>query len=170
MAAPACHPLEPQPAALWERGERGFTLIELIMVLVLVGVLAVYAVPRMASNSDFGARGFHDQTLAYLRYAQKTAIAQRRPVCVAFTANTVTLTLASAAADVACSTDLPGPKGELVLKASDNVAYAPVPTGFRFDGLGQPLTGTNTPAPTSIQVGTMPRAITVESGTGYVHD
>ena len=55
----------------------GFTLIEMIMVIVILGVLAVFVAPRMMGTSDFYARGFHDETLGYLRYAQKTAIAQQ---------------------------------------------------------------------------------------------
>ena len=64
--------------------QRGFTLIELVMVLVLAGVLAVFAAPRLFSTGDFNARGFQDETLSLLRYAQKAAIAQRRTVCVTF--------------------------------------------------------------------------------------
>lgn len=149
---------------------RGFTLIELIMVLVLLGVLAVYAIPRVMNRNDFDARGFHDQTLAYLRYAQKTAIAQRRAVCVAFSANTVTLTRASVEASAACDTALAGPNGEAFLQSPNGVAYSAAPAGFRFDGLGQPLTGVNTAAPRAFQVANAGRSITVESGTGYVHD
>lgn len=67
--------------------QRGFTLIELIMVMVMLGVLAVFAAPRIFNSDDFYARGFHDETLALLRYAQKTAIAQRRTVCVTFTSS-----------------------------------------------------------------------------------
>jgi len=73
------------------RDEGGFTLIELIMVIVMLGILAVFAAPRMFNSEDFYARGFHDETLALLRYAQKTAIAQRRTVCVDFSASSITL-------------------------------------------------------------------------------
>lgn len=77
----------------WQAGsqlnQRGFTLIELILVIVLLGVLAVFAVPRMFDSNDFNARGFHDETLGLLRYAQKTAIAQRRTVCVSLNATGV---------------------------------------------------------------------------------
>jgi MSHA pilin protein MshC len=151
---------------------RGFTLIELVMVLVLVGVLAVFAVPRMFNRNDFDARAFHDRTLAYLRYAQKTAIAQRRVVCVAFTLTTVTLSRATAAGNNVCNTPLSGPDGKAMLNVEPPaiVTFAAVPVGFYFDGLGQPLTSVNAPAPRNIQVVNVQRSITVESGTGYVHD
>src|SRR5674476_652767 len=83
--------------------QRGFTLIELVMVIVILGVLAVYAAPRMFNSGDFYARGFHDETLSILRYAQKSAIAQRRTVCVAFTTTSATLTIAATAATASCA-------------------------------------------------------------------
>ncbi|MDZ7938873.1 MAG: prepilin-type N-terminal cleavage/methylation domain-containing protein [Rhodoferax sp.] len=159
----------------WDRGgargrQRGFTLIELIMVLVLLGVLAVFAAPRILNRNDFEARGFHDQTLGVLRFAQKTAIAQRRSVCVAFTANTITLTIANAEAIAACAVPLNGPTGLAVLTAPANVTYTAAPANFRFDGLGQPLTGANTAAPRTINVTNAAGTISVEAATGYVHD
>ena len=150
--------------------QRGFTLIELIMVMVMLGVLAVFAAPSIFNRNDFEARGFHDQTLGVLRFAQKTAIAQRRAVCVAFTNNSITLTRASAETSALCDTALSGPTGAEVLTASANVTYTTTPTAFRFDGLGQPLTGTNTAAPSTIKVANATPTITVEAATGYVHD
>ena len=85
--------------------QQGFTLVELILVIVLMGILAIYAAPRF-NSSDFNARGFHDQTLALLRYAQKSAVAQRRTVCVAFTSTTVSLRLVSASGSSDCTTRL----------------------------------------------------------------
>ena len=152
--------------------KNGFTLIELIMVIVILGVLAVFAAPRVFNRSAFDERGFHDQTLGVLRYAQKTAIAQRRSVCVAFTASSVGLSRASAEGSSAtCDTPLNGPTGVAVLTAPGGVSFdTPLPVDFRFDGLGQPLTGVNTAAPRSIQVKNASPRITVEAVTGYVHD
>jgi MSHA pilin protein MshC len=158
---------------------RGFTLIELVMVMVMLGVLAVFAAPRVFNRNDFEARGFHDQTLGLLRFAQKTAIAQRRAVCVVFTANSLTLTIAATDISVTCENPLNGPTGEAALNAPTNVTYTATPGDFHFDGLGQPLTLsnlpvprtiTNAPAPRTINVVNAGRTITVEAATGYVHD
>ena len=68
----------------------GFTLVEMIAVMVVVGVLAAVAVPRFMGKAGFESRGFFDQTLAVIRYAQKIAIAQRRLVFVNIASNKVT--------------------------------------------------------------------------------
>ncbi len=147
----------------------GFTLIELIMVLVLVGVLAVFVAPRL-NTKDFEARGFHDETLALLRYAQKTAIAQRRTVCVAFTSGKATLNIATAEALTNCTAALMGPRGEspASITARSGIDYLPTPGDFFFNALGQPS------ARKSLQVTSSGAAIgltiTVEADTGYVHD
>ena len=158
-----------------KESSRGFTLIELIMVLVIIGVLAVFAVPRMFNANDFNARGFHDETLAYLRFAQKTAIAQRRTVCVSFTSTTVSLGLASAAATPSCAAaaTLTGPRGETppLATARSGVAFASLPTAFNFDGLGQPVDASGSLLATqTLQVSAATPSITVESVTGYVHE
>lgn len=167
----------PYQVMLWQPSQRvhqrGFTLIELIMVIVLLGVLAVFAAPRIFNSDDFNARGFHDETLAFLRYAQKTAIAQRRTVCVAFTTNSATLNIASAAATTTCNTALRGPKGDSpgAITAKTGVGYSVAPTDFNFDGLGQPVNAAGAPvASQTIQVSNAAKPITVETATGYVHD
>ncbi|TXH87227.1 MAG: prepilin-type N-terminal cleavage/methylation domain-containing protein [Rhodoferax sp.] len=153
---------------------RGFTLVELVMVMVLLGILAAYAAPRIFNRSDFDARGLHDVTMAYLRYAQKTAIAQRRQVCVAYTANSLTLTIAAAAGTGACpgAAALNGPDGKTSLAAPANVSYSPVPATVAFDALGQPLdsNGAVLVASRTVTVTGSGRTITVEAATGYVHD
>jgi MSHA pilin protein MshC len=157
-------------------GQAGFTLVELVMVLVMLGVLAVYAVPRVLSTSDFYARGFHDQSMAYLRYAQKTAVAQRRTVCVTLGSNSLSLKISTVAGTStgtsSCTIDLLGPGGEASLRARSGVAFSGTTTSFNFDALGQPVhlnTGAALASQT-LQVANVSKSITVEAATGYVHE
>ena len=156
---------------------RGFTLIELIMVIVMLGVLSVFVAPRMFNSQDFYAKGFHDETMAYLRYAQKTAIAQRRTVCVTFGANSLSLAAASAAGTTDCSaaaTSFTGPRGESPpsLTAKGSVAYSTTPAALHFNGLGQPTTsaGSVLTVPRTLQVIGISKTVTVEAATGFVHE
>jgi len=57
------------------RRHAGFTLTELVMTLVIAGLLAAVVGPRFFSSRDFQERGFYDETVAAVRYAQKLAFA-----------------------------------------------------------------------------------------------
>lgn len=114
--------------------EGGFTLIELVVMMVIIGVLAVTALPRFFDRKDFDALGFYDGTLSALRYAQKTAVAQRRLVCVHFSAAgatpaAVTLSVASAFGAAACDTNLTGPSGATPYQvaAPSGISYSAAP-------------------------------------------
>ena len=55
--------------------QRGFTLVELILVMVVIGILAAVAGPRFFSRNVFDERIYFEQALAAARYAQKVAVA-----------------------------------------------------------------------------------------------
>ena len=143
----------------------GFTLLELVVIMLITGILAVVVLPRFADQSAFESRGFHDETLAFLRYAQKTAIAQRRTVCITFSATGATLKVALAAASASCDTNLIGPKGDTpgTIAAKSGVSYTSA-TSFNFNALGQPS------AAQTIQVTGATGHIVIEADTGYVHE
>jgi len=156
---------EPQPtSSSVEDCQHGFTLIELIMVMVIVGILAVFVVPRFFDANVFQSRGFADQVQATLRYAQKEAIAQHQYVCAAFTTNSVTL---STGATAGCSTPLLSPTGgQYKINAPAGITFSsPVPTGFSFNALGQPTPNSKQ----TISINGASNSIIVEAETGYVH-
>jgi MSHA pilin protein MshC len=159
--------------------QRGFTLIELIMVMVIVGILAIFAAPRFFDANVFKSRGFADQVQASLRNAQKIAIAQHRNVCVAMTANDITLTIASVSgAASACDTPLVSPTtGQAPYKISTpsaaiTLTLSPAaPATFIFDALGKPwdVSVTTPSAQKTITISSATNNIVVEAETGYVH-
>jgi MSHA pilin protein MshC len=74
--------------------QQGFTLTELIAVIVILGVLAAVGLPRMFESNVFRERGYHDALMGTIAHARKAAVASRRFVCVNVdgAAGTVTLT------------------------------------------------------------------------------
>ncbi len=66
--------------------DTGFTLIELIAVIVLLSILGVVALSRLGSTDQIAIKGFYDDTVSALRYAQKLAISTGCTVQVSLTA------------------------------------------------------------------------------------
>ena len=140
----------------------GFTMVELIMVIVILGILAAVAVPRM-DTSGYRALEFHDKTVAALRYAQKTAVSHRRMVCVSFPDDHSLKLEIALSAGAACSTALPLPGTSTNLVVSGDATNAVFTSGnvnfsFNSDGIG---------ATQSIAI-TGQTAISVVGSTGYV--
>lgn len=143
----------------------GFSLVELVVTMVVLGIIAAVAIPQLSATQVYDQIGLGDRTLAMLQYAQKSAVAMRRQVCATFTATTVTLTYSPVFPPAACNTNLTGPSGEnpYVVTATGAAAFAPTPANFSFSPLGQASVGQ------VIGLSGGGRTITVELDTGYVH-
>lgn len=141
----------------------GFTLVELVATLIVVGILALTALPRFFDRTFFESMGFADQVQASLRYAQKISISQRRFTCVGFTSNSLTLTVG---ATNVCGTNLVSISGDPTysVAAPQGINFAAIPAAFSFDPLGRASIGQTI----TISGGT-PHNIIIEAETGYVH-
>ena len=147
----------------------GFTLLELITIIVIVGILALTVLPRLGTSGSFDSRGFYDKATAVVRTAQKTAVAWRRNVFVCVSGTQVT-----AGTTNTCATPLTNPTGgNLTQLAPSGVTLNTVT--FGFDGLGRPVNSAGvlmavatTITFTSTIAGDPARTITVAAETGHV--
>jgi len=150
------------------RREGGYSLIELISIIVVIGALTAFASSRFVDQTGFASRGFYDQAQALVAYAQKIAVAQRRtnaaPIYVAIAANGIRVCY-----DAACATPVPDPNtgNALTLNAPSGITLTPVTT-FSFGNAGAPSAAV-TIRVNSTGVGDINRTFFVETQTGYVH-
>lgn len=149
-------------------GGRGYTIIELILVIVILGTLGVVAGPRFFGNSVYDERAFMDELASALRYGQKVAVATGCAVRVSISATGYRLAQQAVSGghcdvlDNTFSTDVRLPSGEGASGlAPGSVLIAPA-MDFRFDASGR----TNLPANQTFNVGS--RGLSVQADSGLV--
>jgi MSHA pilin protein MshC len=69
----------------------GFTLIELIMVVVVLGAISLFVAPRTFDKNAFDTLSFQQELKTAIRFAHKSSIASACEVQVALTANSFAL-------------------------------------------------------------------------------
>lgn len=141
---------------------KGFTLIELIMVIVLIGIIAVVVSPKLGDVTDTKAAALADKLRADIRYAQNLAMttSQRHRVYI----NTAPgPTPGYAVVNVATGLVVQDPAGgnlSVVLDAGDYAGITVSPdTTIEFNSLGSPTTGG-----TNLTAGGTTITVTAETG------
>ena len=127
---------------------RGFTLVELIMVVVLIGILAVSVVPKLVDTSAISLQGGAAMVVADIRYTQELAMGTHTPKTITFVTNDTFYTVNSQ-----------------TMNLPSRVSISSGAT-FTFNSLGEPTTGGGSSV--EIQAGSSTKTITVESYTGRV--
>lgn len=173
--------------SLQRRAQHGFTMVELIVVMILIGILGAIGVGTMFDRKSFDAAAFTEQTRALLRYAQKAAIARNTPVWVELDDNRVGLCHVEPHGACPPAHQVPAPGGMVGGAETETHCQSPGwfcigrPEGvrlqssqainqFSFDGLGRPVdkSGPVSGLSLSITGDGETRTITVSEETGYV--
>lgn len=150
--------------------QRGFTLVELVVVIALTGVMMAVAVPRFASGDVFETRGDAGLLASVLRYAQKTAIAQRTTVYVVHsntTPDTVSLCF-----DTACNQGVVNPEtgSPYIWSSTRNVDVTSTNASLGFDSLGRAVPNVAASYSVTNRKNSLQTvSIAVEPNTGYIH-
>ena len=143
----------------------GFTLVELVLVIVLMGILSIFALPRFFDVNPFLERGFHDELIQAARYAQKLAVVSHCPARLVTTSSSYRLEHPTSQPDGAGTVSgwsgVPSPAGDgdMAANAPDGVSVTATTVTFTASGATQEATQT-------ISVGA--RGFKVWRSTGYV--
>lgn len=112
----------------------GFTLIELILVIILLGILSVISLPRFFNLGTFDSRFFINDLHSALDYSHKTAISSGCSVQFTLASSGFNLTT-----DTNCSTGPPLFTTD-VLHPSDNVPFTgSIPNGLSVTSPSLPM-------------------------------
>ncbi len=154
----------------------GFTLVELVAVMVIMGIIAIALLPRFTGIDVFASRGFYEQCLAATRYAHKLAVASGCSIRVSFAgaADTLTVSRWTGGADCTVRTGpletVAQPGGGLLALDAPNDVDVIGDLTFYFDRIGRPrdLAGALITAPANLQIAIDDRTLQVTPETGLV--
>lgn len=140
---------------------RGFTLIELILVIVITAALAVFALPKVVDTTLWRLRSFGDEFQARHQAMLRLALQQRRPIVATITGTGVGWAYASGGALDA----LPCP-------ATDSPCIAEGGTRsvtFNSGNSGATATSSGGAMTVTVASGSYSQAYRIEADTGLIY-
>ncbi len=151
----------------------GFTLIELVIVIVILAILSATVAPKFFSSNGFSEYAYRTDVIAKLRLIQTRAMQQATDHCHQVMITSKKLgKVKKKAGENECTTP-PEFANQLERRATlveidsnDNVTFSPNGTVFSFDFVGRPQNCNN---PCEIVIaGEQALTVRIES-EGYIH-
>lgn len=151
--------------------QAGFTLVELVMMLVILSILSATAIPKFFEKNVYAERAFFDDALHAVQYAQKLAVATGCGVQVAISSNSYAITRRGTSSSLSCPSTSsfslavlhPGTGASSYSGSESGVTLSSSPTTFTFNSLG------SASSDVTLAVNGA-RTIQVVAETGFVYD
>ncbi|MFT7724186.1 MAG: prepilin-type N-terminal cleavage/methylation domain-containing protein [Roseateles sp.] len=143
------------------RASRGFTLVELVLVIVIMAALAVFALPQVLDTTLWRLRAFGDELQSRHQALQRLALQQRRPIVATFTGTGVSWAYAAG-----------GELGSLPCPAAESPCIAEGGSRsvtFNSANSGATATGSGTDLTVTVAAGSYSQAYRVVADTGLIH-
>jgi MSHA pilin protein MshC len=156
------------------KSSAGFSLIELVVIILLLGILSFFAVPKFINLDSYRERTSINEVAGAIRYAQKLAVASGCEVRFSASGSDYTLQQCSssctdgltpatrcASANFADLTNYPVTGGSVT-----GISFSSTPANFTFNALGR----IDTAAAIAATIAIGGENINVYSETGYVEE
>ncbi|MBE7939291.1 MULTISPECIES: prepilin-type N-terminal cleavage/methylation domain-containing protein [Ramlibacter] len=153
--------------------QAGFTLVELVIVLVLVGILSAYIIALNTNSSALTARSQADKLASDIRHAQSLAMTWSQPLQFNISATGYSIRCTSTTAGSPCN-NTPSTGGTVTDPATNaafqntlgsGVSFAARPTAFTINTTGIPTVTGNS---FQLSGGGTSFTVTVATGTGNI--
>ncbi|PCI52170.1 MAG: hypothetical protein COB45_13820 [Gammaproteobacteria bacterium] len=156
--------------------EYGFTLIELIVTIILIGIMAAAVIPRFLTSEGFGEYTYRDELIIKLRAIQLRAMQQTNNVaCQIIRVNTSEIGLLATQINTnTCNGVLAGDTTTVHIPSENGISFSISEnlSSFRFSSMGRPV-GCVASNPCKIKItltitGSDPLSILINS-EGYIY-
>ena len=137
---------------------RGFTLVELVMVILILGALATFALPRALDLTAWRLRAFGDELLVQNQAMQRLALQQRRVVVGTFTGTGATYAYSGGATIV--SLNCPAAASPCISEGGSRTIT------FNPGNNGRAVTSTGSVMAVTVASGSASRSYQIEPETG----
>jgi prepilin-type N-terminal cleavage/methylation domain-containing protein len=151
--------------------KRGFTIIEIVIVVVIISIAALVAVPMMSSAASLQIRSAANMIAADLEYARSMAISRGQNFSVEFDVNTEQYRIKDQAGNVISHPVKKGFNYEIDFQNDSRLSKVDIANvdfnmtaSVQFECLGSPDNG----GVVIIQAGGATKTIIVEPVTGFI--